>query len=406
MIMTESTITTSPRPRGNEASDTLRQRLGQEFSSYRWSIIDSTLREGEQFAKGNFSQDDKIEIAKALDAFGVELIEVTTPVASPQSRKDAEMLAGLGLTAKVITHTRCHMDDARAAIATGVAGLDLLFGTSSYLRQFSHGKGIAEIIESAREVIEYVRSQGVAVRFSAEDTFRSEEADLLAIYKAVDAMGVNRVGLADTVGVATPRQVFALTREVRGIVGCDIEFHGHNDTGCAVANAFEFLEAGGTHVDTTILGIGERNGITPLGGFLARMFTLDPEGLMDKYQLDMLPELDKMIARMTGLPIPWNNYLTGEYAYNHKAGMHLKALYLNPGAYEAIPPEVFGVGRRLQIGSKVTGRHAIAHRARELGIHFGETELRAVTNRIKALADHGDLDDAHLDEVLRNWITS
>ena len=391
---------------GNNVHGEARAALTRDFPSFAWHIIDSTLREGEQFARGNFSRDDKIEIARALDAFGVEFLEVTTPVASPESRATAELLAGLGLKTKIITHTRCHMDDARVAIETGVAGLDLLFGTSSYLREFSHGKSIPQIIETAREVIEFVRSHGVQVRFSAEDTFRSEESDLLAIYRAVDEMGVNRVGLADTVGVATPRQVFALTREVRRAVGCDIEFHGHNDTGCAVANAFEFIEAGGTHVDTTILGIGERNGITPLGGFLARMFTLDPEGLMQKYKLEMLPELDKMIARMTGLPIPWNNYLTGEFAYNHKAGMHLKAVYLNPGAYEVIPPEVFGVGRRLQIGSKITGKHAIAHRARELGLHFGDDALRAITSRIKSLADEGDLDDEHINQILKDWVTA
>lgn len=369
-----------------------------------WSLIDSTLREGEQFARSNFTRDDKIEIARALDAFGVEYLEVTTPVASPQSRLDAETIAGLGLRAKVITHTRCHMGDAKVALETGVVGLDLLFGTSSQLREFSHGRDIQGIIDCAREVIQFVKSANVEVRFSAEDTFRSDERDLLAVYKAVAEMGVNRVGLADTVGVATPRQVYALTSEVRRNVTCDIEFHGHNDTGCAIANGFEFITAGGTHLDTTILGIGERNGITPLGGFLARMFTLDPQGLIDKYNLEMLPELDRMISRMTGLPIPWNNYLTGEFAYNHKAGMHLKAIYLNPGAYEAIPPEVFGVGRRIQAASRLTGKHAISHRAKELGLHFGDEALRAVTDRIKALADSGDLNDEQLDAVLREWV--
>jgi len=371
-----------------------------------WAIIDSTLREGEQFARANFSSDDKFEIARALDAFGVEFIEVTTPMASPQSQLDARRLVNLGLKARIITHVRCAMEDATRAIDTGVHGLDLLFGTSSFLREFSHGKSIDQIIDQAREVIAYVKSQGVTVRFSAEDTFRSQEADLLRVYRAVDEIGVDRVGLADTVGVATPRQVYALVREVRRAVRCDIEFHGHNDTGCAVSNAYEAVEAGATHIDTTILGIGERNGITPLGGFLARMFTLDPQGLIDKYNLELLPELDRMIARMVDLPVPWNNYLTGEFAYNHKAGMHLKAIYLNPGAYEAIPPEVFGVGRRIQVGSRITGKHAIAYKARELGLHFGEDALRDVTDHIKALADHGELDDEHLARVLREWVSA
>jgi homocitrate synthase len=79
---------------------------------------------------------------------------------------------------------------------------------------------------------------------------------------------------------------------------------------------------------------------------------------------------------------------------------------LNPGAYEVIPPEVFGVGRRLQIGSKITGKHAIAHRARELGLHFGDDALRAITARIKSLADQGDLDDEHINQILKDWVTA
>lgn len=375
-----------------------------------WAIIDSTLREGEQFARGNFKTGDKIEIARALDAFGVEFIEVTTPMVSAQTAEDIRQLTGLGLKARILTHVRCHMDDVRRAVDLGVDGLDLLFGTSSFLREFSHGKNIGQIIDTASEVIGWIKENrpDLQIRFSAEDTFRSEEADLMAVYRAVSDLGVHRVGLADTVGVATPRQVYTLVREVRKVIHaeCGIEFHGHNDTGCAVSNAYEAIEAGATHIDTTILGIGERNGITPLGGFLARMFTFDPQGLIDKYNLDLLPELDRMIARMVELPIPWNNYLTGEFAYNHKAGMHLKAIYLNPGAYEAIPPGVFGVGRRIQAGSKVTGKHAIAYKARELGLHYGEDALRRVTDHIKALAEQDELDDAHLEQVLREWVSA
>ena len=94
------------------------------------------------------------------------------------------------------------------------------------------------------------------------------EVDVLLRRVRVDRAVV--VGIADTVGVANPRQVYDLVRTLRSIVTCDIEFHGHNDTGCAVANAYCALEAGATHVDTSVLGIGERNGITPLGGLLAQ----------------------------------------------------------------------------------------------------------------------------------------
>ena len=91
-----------------------------------WHLIDSTLREGEQFALANFTLEDKITIAKALDAFGVDFIELTTPVASPESRKACEVIAGLGLNAKVLTHTRAKIEDVQVALECGVDGVDIL----------------------------------------------------------------------------------------------------------------------------------------------------------------------------------------------------------------------------------------------------------------------------------------
>lgn len=146
------------------------------------------------------------------------------------------------------------MRDATLAVETGVDGLDIVIGTSKFLREHSHGKDMDYIVKTALEVIEFVKSKGLEVRFSSEDSFRSDLVDLLTLYSAVDKVGVNRVGIADTVGCASPRQVFDLIRTLRGVVSCDIETHFHNDTGCAIANAFCALEAGATHVDTSVLG--------------------------------------------------------------------------------------------------------------------------------------------------------
>jgi homocitrate synthase len=371
-----------------------------------WRLIDTTLREGEQFAKGAFRTEDKLEIARALDTFGVDYVEVTSPAASPQSQRDAVAIVKLGLGARVISHCRCVLDDVKAAVDSGVRGLGLLFATSRILRESSHGKSIDQIVEAMRPPIEYAVRAGLEVRFSAEDSFRSDTADLLTVYRAAQAMGVHRIGLADTVGIATPRQVYVLVREIRRCVTCDINFHCHNDTGCAVANAFEAVSAGATHIDVSVLGIGERVGITPLGGFIARMYALDPRGVSERFRLGQLRELERLVARVTGVEVPFNNYVTGETAYSHKAGMHLKALMANPGSYEIIPPEAFGLSRKLIIGSRLTGRAAIAYRAREIGITFGEGELKEVTRRIKALADKGELSEAQIDAVLREWVTA
>jgi len=372
----------------------------------RFAIIDSTLREGEQFSNAHFTTEQKIQIASLLDAFGVEYIELTSPVASPQSLEDLKIVAGLGLRAKVLTHVRCHMDDATVAVQTGVTGIDILFGTSSFLREFSHGKSVDEIICEARNVITFIKDNGKEVRFSSEDSFRSTEGDLLKVYKAVDAMGVDRVGVADTVGIATPRQCYALAVELRHHVSCDIEFHGHNDAGCAVANSYSILEGGATHIDTSVLGIGERNGITPLGGFVARMYADDPAAIKKKYDLRKLKDLDEMVASMVSIEIPYNNFVTGKYAFHHKAGMHTKAIYVNPNSYEILDPADFGLERTINIAHRLTGYNAVCHRAEQLGLTFGKTELREITRRIKAMADSGPLSMDQLDSVLRDWVVA
>ena len=372
----------------------------------RFAIIDSTLREGEQFSSAHFTTDQKVVVAKALDAFGVEYIEVTSPVASPQSFDDCKTIAALPLKAKVLTHVRCHMDDARVAVETCVDGIDILFGTSSFLREFSHGKSVDEIIAQAGEVITFIKDHGKEVRFSSEDSFRSTEGDLLRVYQAVDSMGVDRVGIADTVGIATPRQCYALAHELRRNVSCDIEFHGHNDTGCAIANSYSVLEGGATHIDTSILGIGERNGITPLGGFIARMYADDPSAIKRKYDLPRLRELDELVASMVGIDVPFDEYVTGKFAFHHKAGMHTKAIYVNPTSYEILDPADFGLERTINIAHRLTGYNAVGRRAQELGLQFGKDDLREVTKRIKAMADAGPLSMDQLDQILRGYVVA
>jgi homocitrate synthase len=376
------------------------------MSLTEFSIIDSTLREGEQFIGAAFSSKDKIEIARMLSEFGVEYLEVTSPCASPQSRRDCERLANLGLRSKVVTHIRCHQDDAEVALDMGVDGINVVIGTSDLLRQFGHGKDINQVIDLAAQVLTFIRQQSpkVELRFSTEDSFRSSLKDLVDVYLAIDRLGiVNRFGIADTVGIATPQQVTSLVRTLRGLTQADIEFHGHNDTGCAIANSYSALEASATHINTCVLGIGERNGITPLSGLIARLYTLNSDLVRRKYHLPLLKQLDQLVARKVGVTIPFNHYITGKSAFSHKAGIHLKALLKNSKTYEILDPQDFGLSRRLEVAHRLTGWHAIQERAEQLGLSLPETQLRAATQYIKALADHRQLSLADVDIVLHQW---
>ncbi len=368
----------------------------------RYSIIESTLREGEQFSTASFSTSQKLDIAGLLDEFGVEMIEMTSPSASPQSEADIRTVVQSGLRARILTHIRCNRDDAIRALDTGVHGLDIVIGTSPQLMRHSHGKSIAQIIDVALEVVSFVRQQSpdIVLRFSTEDTFRSRESDLLRVYLAVADTGmVNRLGVADTVGVATPTQVHSMVHQLVRLTGLDIEFHGHNDSGCAIANACAALEAGATHIDTTVLGIGERNGITPLGGLIARLYTLN-RTYVSKYNLTLLPRIDRLIADLCQIEIPFSNYITGASAFIHKAGIHAKAVLANPDTYEILKPEDFGLNREIAIGHRLTGWNAIRERSLALGLHLNENVLRAVTQTVKKRADVKALTLSEVDALL------
>lgn len=364
-----------------------------------FNIIESTLREGEQFGGAHFTSQDKLEIAAALDRFGVEYLELTTPVASPQSEQDLRAIAKMPRKFRLLTHIRAKLDEAKLAVDCGVDGVDVYIGTSAYMRQYSHGKSLMQIIEDGQTVVAWLKSQGMETRFSTEDTFRSNMADVFTVYRAMDLAGVNRVGVADTVGVADPLRTYNLIRALREVVHCDIEFHGHNDSGCATANALCALQAGATHVDTTVLGIGERNGITPLGELVARLYTLD-HASVQKYDLTALKSIEELVAHKVGIEIPFNTPITGTASFHHKAGVHTKAVLQNPTSYEAIDPADFGLERTVDVAHRLVGWNAVKYRAAHLGLALHDDHLRAATQRVKALADERRISMADVDAIL------
>ena len=364
-----------------------------------FNIIDSTLREGEQFRGAHFTIEDKREIAALLDDFGVEYMELSTPIASPQSADAIRALADMPRSFKLLTHIRANLDDARLAVDCGVDGADVYIGTSEYMREYSHGKSLDQVIDIGQEVIAFLRDKGVETRFSTEDTFRSNFADVMTVYRAMDLAGVDRVGVADTVGLADPLQTYNMISNLRDVVRCDIEFHGHNDSSCAVANAFSALQAGATHIDTTVLGVGERNGITAMGALIARLYTCD-KALVDKYDLPLLAEIERVVAQKLGIEIPFNTPITGEVAFHHKAGVHTKAVLRNPVTYEAINPADFGMSRIIDVAHRLVGRNAIRDRANGLGIDLEDEALQLVTAQVKSLADEQQITAEDVDRLL------
>ena len=367
------------------------------------AILDSTLREGEQFTSAFFDLEQRLKIARLLDAVGVTFIEVPSPVVSSETQRTVHTLCELGLRARVVAHVRCVEADVQAALDTPVFGLNLFYGTSAELRAFSHGRGIEQMLGDAVPLIRLIRSTGRYVRFSAEDAFRSDLVDLLTVFDAVVDAGVQRIGLPDTVGIATPRQVEQLVRLcAERYPGVGIEFHGHNDTGCAIANTVAALEGGADCLDVTVMGIGERNGIASLSGLIAQLYIHYPE-LLEAYDLTQLIQLDRFVSECLDLPIPFNMPITAPGAFTHKAGVHIKAVLRNPRSYEVLVPTDFGLMRSIDVGSRITGRNAVGHRAETLGLSLSIDEVSHLTQALKEHAENGSLSQEEVDAFIHSW---
>ncbi len=373
-----------------------------EMANKRLNIVDVTLREGEQFAKAFFTTEMKIELSSLLEEFGVEYIEVTSPACSPQSFEDAKVLSNLGLKAKITAHVRCNKEDIDISLDAGVDVIHMMYATSPILQKYSTRKNIDQVMEQAVKMTEYLKGLNMEVRFSGEDSTRSRIEDLQRVFDAVVEAGIDRIGLPDTTGIAFPEQIRELFTHFKKRYDIDMEFHGHNDTGCAVINSYTALKSGATHIDTSVMGIGERNGITPLGGLIARLYLSDRE-YINHYNLKKLIELDRKLAEFLDIDIPFSNYFSSENAFYHAAGIHTNAIIRNPKSYEIFDIEEFGLSRTLEVGHRLLGKNVIEMLGREMGLNHSREEYLQITKELKALTDKRRYSVEEVKEYIISW---
>jgi len=369
-----------------------------------FSIIDSTLREGEQSGKFQLNNSEKEKLIEMLDEFGIEGIELTSPATSDKAFDFCKKIASMNLKARIYTHVRCHPDDITKAIDTGVQGINLFMGTSRPLITYSHGHSISQITDMAGQMIHLIREKAPAteIRFSCEDTFRSNIHDILEIFQSLENLGeADRYGLADTVGIAFPDDISQLVRSIRKFSQKAIEYHGHNDSGCAIINSWTALQAGATHIDTSILGIGERNGITPLCGLIARLYTGQVD--LSKYNLKILKDIVQTFAGYLHIEIPFNHYIFGENAFCHKGGIHSNAVIKNPESYESINPDDFEIQRKIMINHEMVGWHSVKKRLDILNLIMDDEKIKEVTLKIKKICSFEKVTLEQIDRMLKEY---
>jgi homocitrate synthase len=343
-------------------------------------LIDSTLREGQQTSllhdhyKYFFTRTDKEEILRALIIYGVKFVELFAPVVSPQERDDFAALKAVRdalITQKgytfLLAHVRCHPRDVESAIQAGADGLNFYIGTSAQSRAFNHGNDLHTIVAKARRLIEDVRHNHphLILRFSGEDAFRTREADLFRVYDVVAPL-VDRLGLPDTVGIATPaavaRRVVALQARYPHM---DFEGHFHDDRGFALANALEAVHAGVRYMDTTVLGIGERSGITSLTALLFNLHVDHNYDMLEGYHLRGSYPVNVLVADKLKKLVPSKEpvSLTNR---THTAGVHQNAVLNDASAYEAHPLDQFGVNESEILLGPLSGWNIIHYFLKEI----------------------------------------
>lgn len=346
----------------------------------RPEILDSTLREGEQTPGVHFSVDQKVEIARKLDEFGVDFIEAGHPMVSPEVRRGVAAVARAGLSAQVLAHARAVLEDIDAARACDADWVGIFFSVRNQALEQRFRKNLDEAVEAVQRAVSYAKQHGLRVRYTPEDTVRSPWENVRRISLAAVEAGADRISVADTTGCMTPTRMADFVARLRLAVGVPLNVHCHNDLGMAVANSLAAVEAGASLVDVCVNGLGERTGIAPLAETTVALRL--NYGAEAPWRLEMLPELSRRVAQYSGLPVPAQAPIVGAHAFRHNAGLHVAAVFVNPDFYESIPARLVGRTRSVAL-DRFAGLPTLEYKCRELALDATPTQLERVLARIK-----------------------
>ena len=363
------------------------------------SVLDSTLREGEQHPGVSFTNKQRIQIAWMLDYFGVDQIEIS-PVVSKDHQQATKTIIKQGLNADIVSHGRALKKDIDISLNCDASWCAAYLAISDVHLKDKLRISREEALKRAVETVEYAKSHGLKIRFTIEDGSRAEPKFLIQVCKAIEEAGVDRISLPDTVGIMRPIGMYNFVKMVRSEVDTPLDAHVHNDIGFALANAFAACDAGVDQIHTTIDGIGERTGIPSLAEVAVALTYLYKSP--NDFRLDMLVDLSRLIEQYTTIKPYDSKPIVGSSAYKHKAGTHLAAILRNPAAYEPIPPRVVGNRRKIVFG-ELAGKTGAAYLMSLLGLEQNDDSARDVATGLKNLR-MGDLIEIPLEDRLEKKI--
>lgn len=364
--------------------------------SERLYIFDTTLRDGEQVPGCQLNTIEKIEVAKALEELGVDVIEAGFPISSPGDFESVVEISRAVTWPTICALTRAVQKDIdvaaealkyakRGRIHTGI-------GTSFYHIHYKLNSNPEQILQRAVEAVKYAKKYVEDVEFYAEDAGRSENEYLARVIEAVIKAGATVVNIPDTTGYCLPyefgEKIKYLVDNVKGIEKAIISTHCHNDLGMATANTIAGIMNGARQAEVTINGIGERAGNTSLEEVVMI--------LKSRYQVlnidtnvrtQNIYRTSRLISNLMNMPVQPNKAIVGRNAFAHSSGIHQDGVLKNRENYEIMDPKDVGINESSILLTARSGRAALNHRLELLGFKLDKDQLDKIYEEFLKLAD-------------------
>jgi 2-isopropylmalate synthase len=364
--------------------------------SERIVTFDTTLRDGSQTEGVNFSCEDKLDILRRLDSFGMDFVEGGWPGSNPRD----DMFFSMAETSErcnlvAFGSTRRHGNDPADDLGLRnlvecKAGWCCIFGKSWDFQVTDALRiGLDENLDLIQDSVEYLVSQGKHVIFDAEhffDGYRSNPYYSLRVLKAAEMGGAEWIVLCDTNGGSLPSEISEAVEDAMLTINVPLGIHCHNDSDLATANTMAAVESGCRMVQGTVNGLGERCGNANMCSILPNLVLKNGYDLGNA-DLEQITSLSKYIGEVANMSRPTGMPYVGDSAFTHKGGIHASAVIKDSRTYEHIDPSLVGNERRILV-SDMAGKASISEKLRELGLDMGE-DSNTITDRIKDMESKG-----------------
>jgi isopropylmalate/homocitrate/citramalate synthase len=343
-------------------------------------FYDTTLRDGEQTVGVVLTPEEKLELARGLDALGIERLEAGFPRVSDDDRRAVELIASAGLRAEVWGFSRAVPADTEALVELGVRA-SVIESPISDLKLGALGVARDEMLERIRRAVSFAAAHDITVAFFGVDSTRADPGFYERAYKSAVDAGAREVVVVDTIGVAGPEATAHLVGRTREWLGADIpvHFHGHNDFGLATAAAIAAARAGARWIHGTINGMGERAGNANLAEVALALRGL--YGISTNLRLDRVRAFSEHLRTLSGYELEPYKPLVGENLFTRESGA-VASQFHDPPAIEPYAASIAGAERRIVLGKK-SGIDSIRIKARELGLQLSDEEERRLLDAVK-----------------------